>query len=440
MEVLPRESVDDSDPGVATQRPSMPPSSISAPVGRLPRLLPHDTSQYTETSLPTFALPNSKTSLSELKHLIEHQQTQEERRSHSRVRLHRWLVSAALSSRLMHCGELAYRTLMENFRNDDRKSFATLYNALHDVRSSCDATRRYALLEPELENGKTKLAKADTTPSFSTFMNEIPTKIRSELLAFLSEIRNNPDFLAARVASLSPSELLALTSFRPPLEPESVMANNKTGATKKSISPQAPSRVERLLSFQRHDPLSALIYTIFANSAGPDSSEDLRRTDAWATTCARLIVEAKVGTNGLVMSVLGAWAGMRDWPAKNNIELFLMQALQDGQFLIDRADQHGPLNEKMLTIAMEEFMAPTLKRLFSIIDDDPSAGGMPEGVWEISTAIMKKLGKSKQKRQAAEKVIIFRWFFSAFLPNAIVYPEVGLYLGHDLFSSITDNA
>jgi hypothetical protein len=427
MEMTPRESMDDGDgdPGAATTRPSMPPSSISAPVGRLPRLLPHDTSQYTETSLPTFALPNSKTSLSELKHLVEHQQTQEERRSHSRVRLHRWLVSAALSARLTHCGELAYRTLMENFRNDDRKSFATLYNALHDVRSSCDATRRYALLEPELENGKTKLAKADMTPSFSTFMNEIPTKIRNELLAFLSEIRNNPDFLAARVASLSHQELLALTSFRPPLEPESVMANNKAGSiTKKSLSPPVPSPVERLLSFQRHDPLSALIYTIFANSGGPDSSEDLRRTDAWATTCARLIAEAKVGTPQLVMSVLGAWAGMRDWPAKSNIELFLMQALQDGQFLLDRADKNGPLTEKELNYAMEEYFELTVKRLFSIIDDDPSAGGLPEGVWEISIAIMKKLGKSKQKRQAAEQVIIFRWFFSAFLPNAIVHPEV----------------
>jgi hypothetical protein len=413
---------------------------MSAPAGQLPRLLPHDTSQYTEASLPTYAVPSSVTSLSELAHLIRKQRYQEERRSHLRVRLHRWLVSAALSARLAHCGELAYRTLMEYFRsdhNDARKNFAILYNALHDVRSSCDATRRYALLESDLEHGKTKLPKADIAPSL-TFMHEIPTKIRNELLAFLSELRNNPDFLAARIINLSQSELLALASFRPPLEPDSVMAATKGGnATKKPPTP-APSPVERLLSFQRHDPLSALIYTIFANSAGPDSAEDLRRTEAWATVCARLITEAKQGTPTLVMSVLGAWAGMRDWPAKTNIELYLMQVLQEGQFLLDRGDQGKVMSEKELTYATMEFFDRSIKGLFDVIDGEPSAGGMPEGVWEISTAIIKKVGKSKQLRNAAENLIILRWFFSAFLPNAIVYPEVCIFFFLSLLSTKED--
>lgn len=415
-------------------RPAMMPSSASAPAGRLTRLLPLDHSAYADTYLPTSALTPSSTSLSELAHLIRLQRYQEQRRSQSRIRLHRWLVSAAVSARLLHCGELAYKTLLNNFRNDEKKSFATLHSALHDVRSSCDATRRYALLEPDLENGKNKPAHAETASSFSTFMHEIPQKFRNELLAFISELRTNPDFLAARVASLSQQELLALTSFRPVLDPNelSVMASGKIPPPKKGAVVPVASPVERLLSFQRHDPLSALIYTVFANSSGPDSPEDLRRTDAWATTAARLITEAKQGGDRLLKSVLDAWAGMRDWPAKYNLELFLMQVIQDGQFLLEKPDnpsaKPGTLGEKLMNkpheYATEEFFDRSVKKLFKLIDDEPSAGGMPEGVIEIASAILKKLGHSRKQRHAAEIVIIHRWFFSSFLLNAVIFPEV----------------
>lgn len=412
--------MDGGDHELDSQRPTMPPTSISAPVGHLPRLIPHDTSEYTAPEFIANALPNSRTSLCELANLITKARYLEQRRSEFRVALHRRLVSSALSARLLHCGELAHRTLIDYFRTDDRKNFATLYNALYDVQSSCDATRRYALLEPELKSETPKLAKASTMPSYSTFMHEIPQKFRNEILAFIVAIRTDPAFLAACIASLTQSELISLASFRPASEPESVFPTTKSNAIAKKPSLSAiPNPVERLLSFQRHDPLSALLYTCFANSSGPDSSEDRRRTDAWATTCARLITDARQGSDRLIKSVLDAWAGMRDWPAKANIELFLMEVLQDGQFLLEKSS----LSEKELQYATEEFTDASVKKLFDVIDDEPSAGGMPEGVWEIGVAILKRLGKVKQWRTAAETVIIHRWFFAGFLSNAIVFPE-----------------
>ena len=430
------DTTDKSDAAtVAPPRPTLPVSSISAPVGRLPRLLPYDVSQYSDASLPLSALTHSSTSLSELAHLIGLQTVQEQKRSQSRVRLHRWLVSAALSARLVHCGELSYRTMIENFRSDDRTTFTRLYNAIHDVRASCDATRRYAMLEPEFEGEKHKTARViECTNSFSTFMHEIPQKIRNELLMFIAELRTNPEFLASRLVALNQQELMALTSFRPPLDPrDAVMATGGKPNQRKQATAPVPNPVERLLSFQRHDPLSALIYTVFANSSGPDSAEDLRRTDAWATTCARLIVEAKAGGEPIIRSVLDAWAGMRDWPAKNNLELYLMNVLQDGQFLIDRWEAHASrpasgiaqMTDKELEYATEEFFDRCVKKLFDVIDDEPSAGGIPEGVLEIGQAIMKKLsGPHKKFRHAAETVIIHRWFFSSYLRNALIWPEV----------------
>jgi hypothetical protein len=420
-----------------TQRPAIN-ASISAPTGRLPRLLPQDLSQYTEPYLPTAAVTTSSTSLAELAHLIRLQGYQEQRKAHSRVRLHRWLVASALSARLVHCGELAHRTLVDSFRSDDKKNFATLYNALHDVRNSCDATRRYALLEPDLELGMSKGARNEKSQSFSTFINEVPSKILDELLDFVSEVRTNPDFLATRILNLSQQELHSLTSFRQSLDPiDSVMAlqarGKVVGSAQKPSQPSGLSPVERLLSFQRHDPLSALIYTIFANSSGPDSAEDLRRTDAWATTCARLITEGKPGCDKFIKHVLDAWAGMREWPGKANLELYLMQVLQDGQFLLEKAEEQParpgtqpvPRSTKD-TIAADDFYDKAVKRLFEVVDDEPSAGGIPEGVLEIGTAILRKLEDSRKHRAVAQTFIVSRWFFSQYLLNAIIHPEARL--------------
>ncbi|KKY24882.1 hypothetical protein UCDDS831_g02222 [Diplodia seriata] len=420
------------------------PVSASAPAGRLPRLLPADVSHYTEPTFNPDIVSTSSTSLAELAHLIRLQSYQEQRRCHARVRLHRSLVANALSARLVHCGELVHRTLVDHFRSDDKKSFAQLYNALHDVRNSCDATRRYALLEPDLEFGKTKTLKNERVNSFSTFMHEIPTKIRDDLLEFLSELRTNPDFLATRITSLSQQELASLTTFRQALDPiDSVMALQARGkpvpSAQKSQVLSGSTAVERLLSFQRHDPLSALIYTIFANSSGPDSTEDLRRTDIWSTTCARLITEGKPGSDKFIKSVLDAWAGMREWPGKTNLELYLMEVLQDGQFLLEKTEdvprqrsQPEARNTKD-TIAADEFYDRSVLKLFEVIDDEPSAGGIPEGILEIGTAILKKLEDSRKHRTAAQTFIVSRWFFSTYLLNAIIHPESqGIMTGHHI--------
>ena len=416
-----------------SQRPQMP-ASVSAPAGRLPVLLPADLSHYTEAYLPIAAIPTSSTSLAELAHLIRLQGYQEQRKAHSRVRLHRWLVSSALSARLVHCGELAHRTLVDSFRSDDKKSFATLYNALNDVRNSCDATRRYALLEPDLDLGTSK-GTTEKVQSFSTFINEVPSKILDDLLSFVSELRTNPDFLATRILNLSQQELASLMSFRQALDPiDSVMAMQARGkavaSTQKQSQGQSPSPVERLLSFQRHDPLSALVYTIFANSSGPDSAEDLRRTDVFATTCAKLIVESKQGMEKFIKTVLDVWAGMREWPGKANLELYLMQVLQDGQFLLEKAEerpgtQPTPRSTKDI-IAADDFFYKAVKRLFEVVDDEPSAGGIPEGVLEIGNAILRKLDESRGLRKGAQNFFVSRWLFSTFLLNAIIHPEARL--------------
>jgi hypothetical protein len=417
---------------------SNPKAASEAEVPTTPTKLPQlpllqDISQYINPQISSVIDASATTTLEELAHLVRLSTYQERKRTHSRVRLQRSLVSTALSARLARCGELAHRTLVDNFRADEKKSFASLYNAIHDVRNSCDATRKYALLEPDLEKGRSHPDAGDDTGSLSTFMNEIPQRSRESLLNFLTQIRINPDYLASRIASLTPTELSALTAFHQGLEPiDSVLPfHTRSKGSASSIHRNSahipPTAVERLLSFQRHDPLSALIHTCFANSAGPDSVEDLRRTDVWATACARLITESKPGTDPFICSVLNVWTAMRDWSGRSNLEWYLMKILEDGAFLLEKAeDQAGtrvhvePRSAKD-SIAADEFYEAAIQGLFEVVDD-PGAGGIPEGLIELGNAILRKL--DPKRHNPTRRFLVSKWLFSVFLLNAIIHPEV----------------
>ncbi|RAL66342.1 hypothetical protein DID88_006011 [Monilinia fructigena] len=364
---------------------------------KIPPPILQDVSQYMNTQISAITAMTTNTSLEELAHLVRLSTYQEKKRSHSRIRLQRSLVSTALSARLARCGELAHRTLVDNFRTDEKKNFANLYNAIHDVRNSCDASRRFALLEPDFDNGRPSISGAEDTGPIQPY----------------------------------PTELSALTSFHQGLEavdsvlPFHTRSKGHSASAHRNFS-HIPSAVERLLSFQRHDPLSALIHTCFANSAGPDSLEDLRRTDVWATACARLITESKSGTDPFICSVLNVWTTMRDWSGRSNMEWYLMKILEDGAFLLEKAeDQAGtrihvePRNAKD-SIAADEFYDAAVHGLFDIIDD-PGAGAIPEGLIELGNAILRKL--DPKRHGPTRRFLVSKWLFSVFLLNAIIHPE-----------------
>ncbi|KAF3771362.1 hypothetical protein M406DRAFT_272793 [Cryphonectria parasitica EP155] len=422
----------------------------------MPQPLITDASLYTNAYL-TPGDEAESTSLDELAHLVRLSKYQERKRANTRIRLQRTLVSTALSARLTRCGEIAQRNLAECFRTDDKKTFASLYGAIQDVRKSCDEVRRYALLEPEMEamhHAAMVSSESLDTPTGSVigtgpmagstipFLHEISADARETFLSFLSKIRNDPDYLATRICALTNSERAAITNFHSSLEPvESVLPLfNKphgrgpgTGSNRHSSS--NPNPVERLLSFQRHDALSALIHTCFANSAGPDSAEDKRRTDIWATACARLIsksaTESKAGNENVpiepvLIHVLNVWSAMRDWSGRSNMEWYLMKILEGGAFLLDRAeDQHGTrFNISDWTskdqIAAEEFYDRATDELFEILDDE-DATGLPEGVIELGNQILRRL--DHKYVDGTRKWFIYKWVFSVWLLGVVVHPE-----------------
>ena len=415
--------------------------------------LPQDNKEPDEPCCTKEFATSPSVSLAELAHLVRLQNYQEQRSHVATIRHYRSLVSAALSARLVHCGALAYRTLADYFRSDCfcpdcRPLFADLYNAIHDVKDSCEAYRRYAVLEPEF--GSRHVQGLQKTPkSFShttsTFINDLSAATKDDLLDLLSEIRTNPEFLASRIASLDQQELASLIGFRQSTHgEESIMASQgKTGKPiskqrPKCVKAQASKSVEKFLSFQRHDPLSALIQTTFADPIGSGTVEDLRRTEVWASTCARLIHEGRAGSEKFITSVLDHWALNQAWPAKSRLEQFLMEVLQDGQFLIDRTEDARFLHPRENTVlgrsistfsakedpAVESFFNNSIKHLFEIIDSACGPDGIPREALHLGAAILRKLDPSKKSWASASKLIAVRWFLSSYVLGVIQFPEV----------------
>ncbi|KAG6014235.1 hypothetical protein E4U54_005656 [Claviceps lovelessii] len=439
----PAQENDQRDTKVQHATASSAPGDTNLWQPRTQPLLP-DLTQFTNSHITKD--DEESITLQELAHVVRLSKYQERKRANTRIRLQRSLISAALSARLTRCGDIAHRNLVECFRKDDKEGFALLYNAIQDVRKSCDELRRYALLEPDMEpvsspalgsSESLDTCTSSTVPlsplrSITPFLHEISDMARGTFLDFLSEIRTNPDYLATRICALSSAELNAFLSFHKGMEPvESVLpfharsASRHSGTTSTRGSSAGPD-IERLLSFQRHDALSILIHSCFANSAGPDSTEDRRRTEIWATVLARLIQQPKSSSEQFLISVLNIWTAMRDWSGKSNMEWYLMKILQDGAFILDRAeDQHGTrfnLSDWNSSdeAAARDFYGNAVQGLFEIIDDE-DATGIPEGLLELGNAILNKLDNKYMENTS--RWLVWRCLFFVFLLGVIVHPE-----------------
>ena len=434
------DSDEEVDYEVKLRTRAMDPTSVSA---NTEVSHPEDAESISEAPLPdttggsptTEAHTPSPTSLEELAHLVELERFHRSRTIAIETDMDRLSLSCGLDRRLISTLSIAYGNLIDQYKTDDQAGFGGLYDACEQLKASCDtagAITNHAGPSPE----KDGVFPEDLDRRSSIHL--LPPNDQNLIVAFLTRIRTEPDFLSDRISSLSPSELTALTSsYHPAGIDFSVLPNHSHGKTQyystDSQMMKLSRRMDNLHRFHNQDPLFALLYGVFDSFSRPGSSEHHRRTDIWSTICARIFTEgftgAKPGGDELAIATLDSFANFQDWGMKPAIETYLMKTLAEGSWLLDPDLQTTIPNDPMemhkaqTAIGELDFLDKALTELVRLLATESRNQAVPETALNFVHAILRKI-EDRKLRLRAKHFIVCRWYFATFISSIVVYPEV----------------
>ncbi|KAA8643080.1 uncharacterized protein ATNIH1004_009842 [Aspergillus tanneri] len=357
----------------------------------------------------------------------QHKQARRKRLEH---RLHATKVSMGISARLVRVGSAVQRGLVDRLKHDDKVNFIALYHTMIDLQESCDsAFRRHFHRQDLLEDWPSAPeAAGDRAPDFYL---QLSPQSRADLIEILQLVRTDAQFIFERLCSLTPGQLGALVSSAAPswessdLSFSSASRSRNMSIPKRSPTPFVTFR-DHVLAFERTDALSTLLFNVFAAPLDSDAPEARLRLDVWSSVCAKLITDGGSRFYPLIGHILAAWAMGSDWKAKPKFELYLMDILQTGAFLLEHVDTPSGLGfdveppDPLRTDVAEEFFASAVDALFHLLDDPD--GGLPRTVMELSSAILQKLDHQESRDRYLE-FLFAQWFFSKYLYGALTYPE-----------------
>ncbi|KAJ6132226.1 hypothetical protein N7471_007441 [Penicillium samsonianum] len=356
---------------------------------------------------------------------------QNQRKQAQRKRLEKRLratkVSIGVSARMVRVGLTAQRGLVEALRHDDKASFVALYHTLQDLQESCSS--------PAPNDGQTD--SVDGEPSLGTdigrfpdFLHQLSPQSRTDFLEILRLVRSDPQFLVDRLQSLSSSQLAAFTSpataldTNDPAFPSTSRARAQTFLSRSQT--QSTAFKDHAYAFERTDPLSILLFNVFAAPLDPETPESRLRMEVWSSVCAQLISNGSNRYYPLIGQILSSWTTGSTWKARPKFELYLMDILQTGAFLLEPIATPPGLDfamdslDPMRTDVAEEFFASAVDDLFRVLDDPD--GGFPHAVLQFARAVLRKLDNPETRSRFLE-FLFLQWFFSKFLYRALTYPE-----------------
>ncbi len=373
-------------------------------------------------------------SLDELAQLIRLERYQSGHTSSMQDTLSHVLLSCGLNRRLIRSTALAYAAMLDHFKADDKAGFAALFRACQQLVQGCGSVER-SIATNVLDGGDGfACTHVQGGPRFS-WLQDLPPAQQGDVLEFFTRIRTDPDFLSERISSLPSVELVALSCpHQSASVVDSVLENQSYGKGRgygkaRRLGTDFPC-LDALKGFHHKDPLFALFYDIFDDSSKPGSLEYRRRIDVWSTTCARMTILAKRGSDEFLNVALNSFAGLQQWLLKPKLELFLVRVLQEGAFLLDISasapvDFKQPLEirKAKAAVAGSNFFDQALKDLFKLLTEGSALDSIPGSVLDFARAFLSKI-KDPRIRLRAKNFIAAKWYFSSFLSNILVYPEV----------------
>ncbi|ODH51076.1 hypothetical protein GX48_02861 [Paracoccidioides brasiliensis] len=460
-------------PKLNSQLPnSKPPPSLRSIQQDVPADIPKDVSQ--ETPITSAKAPvtfdgtagvDFGVSLPQFAAQFRLKQHQEAQKRSLLQRLRNSHISICLSSRLLRLGAISHKGLVESFKHGEKSSFISIYNTIHDIREACDPSSTSATATSFSSSssrtansilGRDSLFRLTGTSTFDSeirhrpysFVHQLTPTSREHLLEILTLVRTDPQFLFERIGNLLPAQLSSLVPAVYSLEvSDSVLpltSRGRTAATQPLFSNKRATAAahstafkEHALGFERTDPLSSLVFNCFASSGCSDSHEARLRLDVWSSTCAKLVSYGGSSHYSFVGHLLSAWSTSTEWKVKPKFEIYLMDVLQKGAFLLEYPENHrrlasggggggggardgSELPDPLRTGVAEEFFHSAVCHLFEVLDGPD--GGFPFGALEFGNAILAKLGMTESRTRALE-YIFFQWFFCKFLHNALSFPE-----------------
>lgn len=345
-------------------------------------------------------------------------------RKHLEKRLRAAKVSIGVSSRIIRIGNTVQRGLVEALKQDDKANFVSLYHMLYDLQESCVSSAR--LDEQDLDEHE-----PSDPEDRSDFFHQLSPQSRSDLLEILRLVRSDPQFLVDRLRSFSSAQLAAFTSPATTLDsgdpafPSSSRSRSQYSFNRNPAQ-SAPFK-DHAYAFERTDPLSILLCNVFAAPLEPETPEASLRIDVWSSVCAQLMSHGSSKFYPLIGQVLSSWATGSNWKARPKFELYLMDILQTGAFLLEHIDTPAGLDfaaealDPLRTDVAEEFFASAVDDLFRLLDDPD--GGFPRAVLQFAKAVLQKLDHPDSRSRFLEYLFV-QWFFPKFLYSALTYPEV----------------
>lgn len=377
----------------------------------------------------------SSVSLDDLGRLFELEQYASRHAQSVRSGLDELFRSATMSRRLIHTSSLAYCNLINHFRNNDHGGFAGAYQACEEVVDDCAQASLHPQALSEFGGGD-KWEIQDLEGESRSWIQNLPTANQEDIFEFISMIRTDRIFLSDCISRLSSSELHALTSsYQFSGSGDSVLQNYIRTQSRNHGKGRAAGKltpgIETLREFYKKDVLFALLHGVFDDSAKQGSQEYLLRTDVWSKACARLLTASKQGSEDFVVIMLDAFSRFQEWKLKPQMEMYLMKLLSEGAFLLDPpppADFKQPIEiqNAQAVVAISNFFDKALQELFQLLADGQPQIGVPDSALDFAHAILSQIQDPKIRLQARMSIAT-RWYFSSFISNIIIHPEVGLY-------------
>jgi chromatin assembly factor 1 subunit A len=341
-------------------------------------------------------------------------------------------ISICLSSRLLRTGATVQRGLVDAFKHGDKTGFVSIYNTIYDIREACELGSSRSINRQHSFPEEHTLSLHGPRIRTASFMHQLSSQSRKDLLEILTQVRTNSQFLVDCITGLLPSQLSSFTTpvgfsaYGDTISSHSTARSRNSATFAKRATPNSIPFKEHAWALERSDPLSALLFNVFAVPLDWQPEESELRVDVWSSTCAKLLSSGDNKYLNFVGQVLSYWSTGSDWRARQKIELYLMDVLQKGAFLLENIESPVAHSlgveppDPLRTDAAEEFFESAVQTLFEVLDD--SDAGLPSAALEFCNAVLNKLADAETRDRFLEFIFV-QWFFSRYLYYALTFPE-----------------